>query len=223
MLFLPHGGPRQLPPPPQLQLTETIHNDVNLKKQTLRVIRSPEEPNKYRLDFIFDAATDCTVSIWYLADEITDNSNNTLSFESSYPIQPQTTKFPAQLGHRYVQTSEFAFDVSLVKNRGQMYYHMGSQFFPVVIMLQTCDESPNRVQSQCTFATFKSNGDGTLAIGVVKQKIQVQGNAYELQEIYGIEQGQNDAENSKECVICMCRDTRLNSSYILFSNTVWTL
>jgi len=32
--------------------------------------------------------------------------------------------------------------------------------------------------------------------------IQVQGNAYELQEIFGIEQFE-DAENSKECVICM--------------------
>lgn len=84
-----------------------------------------------------------------------------------------------------------------------MYYHQGSQFFPIVIMLQTCETNPNRVQSQSTFATFKSNGDGTLSAAVVKQKIQVQGNAYELQEIFGIDQGQNDAENSKECVICM--------------------
>lgn len=249
------------------QLTETIRNDVNLKKQTLRLIKSPEEPSKYRLDFMFDAAAECTVSIWYLAEEKTDASNNTLAFETQYPIQPVTTKFPAALGHRYVQTLEYAFDVAQVQvcrvrcfaatglvwlwsvphlrlsayvmatgaisgvdsvaehaaalrarrergksdgeracagqNRGQMYYHQGSQFFPIVIMLQTCETNPNRVQSQSTFATFKSNGDGTLSAAVVKQKIQVQGNAYELQEIFGIDQGQNDAENSKECVICM--------------------
>jgi len=197
------GDLEQVPPTPQLQLTETIRNDVNLKKQTLRLLKSEEEPSKYRLDFIFDAATACTVSIWYLAEEKTDNSNNTLSFETQYHIQPQTIKFEPALGQRYVQAPEFAFDVSLVQNRGQMYYHQGSQHFPVIIMLQTCEDNRNRVQSQSTFATFKSNGDGTLSIGVVKQKIQVQGNAYELQEIYGIEQGQNDAENSKECVICM--------------------
>mmetsp|Transcript_33339 Transcript_33339/g.48716 ORF Transcript_33339/g.48716 Transcript_33339/m.48716 type:complete len:322 (-) Transcript_33339:62-1027(-) len=202
MIFMPQGQ-RQVPPTPQLQLTETIRNDVNLKKQTLRLLKSAEEPSKYRLDFIFDAATACTVSIWYLAEEKTDNSNNTLSFETQYQIQPQTIKFEQALGQRYVQAPEFAFDVSLVQNRGQMYYHQGSQHFPVIIMLQTCEDNRNRVQSQSTFATFKSNGDGTLSIGVVKQKIQVQGNAYELQEIYGIEQGQNDAENSKECVICM--------------------
>ena len=45
----------QVPATPQLQLTETIRNDVNLKKQTLKLIKSTEEPNKYRLDFIFDA------------------------------------------------------------------------------------------------------------------------------------------------------------------------
>jgi len=83
-----------------------------------------------------------------------------------------------------------------------MYYHQGSQHFPVVIMLQTCDENPARVQSQSTFATFRSNSDGTQSIAVIKQKIQVQGNAYELQEIFGIEQSE-DAENTKECVICM--------------------
>lgn len=195
------GG--QVPQTPQLQLTETIRNDVNLKKQTLRVVKAPGEADKYMLDFIFDAATDCTVSIWYLAEEKTDNSNNTLSFESQYPIQPETMRFEAGLGQRYREKVDKAFDVSLVESRGHMYYHQGSQFFPVVIMLQTCEDNPHHVQSQSTLATFKSNVDGTLSIAVVKQKIQVQGNAYELQEIYGIEQSHNDAENSKECVICM--------------------
>jgi hypothetical protein len=192
-----------VPPTPQLQLTETIRNDVNLKKQTLRLVKVPDETDKYCLEFIFDAATECTVSIWYLAEEKTDTSNNTLSFDSGFPTQPLTIQYEAALGQRYEQDPAFAFDVSLVSNRGQMYYHQGSQFFPIVIMLQTCEENPNRVQSQTTFATFKSNGDGTLSMAVLKQKIQVQGNAYELQEIYGIEPGQNDAENSKECVICM--------------------
>jgi len=202
MIALPNL-PRQVPQTPQLRLTETIRNDVNLKKQTLRVKKAAADSNKYVLDFVFDANAECTVSIWYLAEEFVDSSNNTLSFESKYPIQPETIRFKAGLGQRYQQSVDKAFDQSLVESRGHMFYHQGSKHFPVVIMLQTCEDNPNRVQSQSTFATFKSNGDATLAISVVKQKIQVQGNAYELQEIYGIEQGQNDAENSKECVICM--------------------
>jgi hypothetical protein len=67
-----------------------------------------------------------------------------------------------------------AFDVSLVQNRGQMYYHQGSLQFPVVIMLQTINDNPALVQSQSTFATFRSNSDGTQSIAVIKQKIQVE-------------------------------------------------
>ncbi|EKX32919.1 hypothetical protein GUITHDRAFT_98480 [Guillardia theta CCMP2712] len=199
-LFVPNSQ-RQVPPAPQLQLTETIRNDVNLKKQTLKLNKCANSPNTYCLEFLFDAAADCTVSIWFLAEEQVDSANNTIKFETSYEIQPKTVKFKAALGQHFTQPENEGFNVSLVQNRGQMYYHHGSQHFPIVIMLQTCDENAHRVQSQSTFATFKSNADGSLSVAVIKQKIQVKGNAYELQEIYGIEQ--NDAENSKECVICM--------------------
>jgi len=201
MLFFPDNV-MQVAPTPQLQLTETVRNDVNLKKQTLKLNKVPKSTHNYSLEFMFDAATDCTLSIWYLCDEIIGESNNTVRFETDYRIQPKTVQFPKGLGHHYVQPVEEAFDVSLVQNRGQMYYHQGSLQFPVVIMLQTINDNPALVQSQSTFATFRSNADGTQSIAVIKQKIQVQGNAYELQEIFGIEQYE-DAENSKECVICM--------------------
>lgn len=81
MLFFPNGQ-RHVPPTPQLQLTETIRNDVNLKKQTLRLNKSTTHPHTYTLEFTFDAAADCTLSIWYLAEEKTDASNNTLRFEA---------------------------------------------------------------------------------------------------------------------------------------------
>ena len=86
MLFL--NGPRQTTPAtPQLQLTETIRNDVNLKKQTLKLNRIANG-NNYNLEFDFDAAADCTISIWYLAEEIVDSaSNNTIKFETSYQAQ----------------------------------------------------------------------------------------------------------------------------------------
>ncbi|KAJ1493346.1 hypothetical protein T484DRAFT_2017492 [Baffinella frigidus] len=173
-LFPPFpNGPRQVPPTPQLQLTETIRNDVNLKKQTLKLVKVPDNPHIYNLEFTFDAAAACTLSIWYLAEEKTDVSNNTLSFETQYPIQPQTAKFEKGLAQVYTQPLEEGFNLSLVQNRGLMYYHQGSQHFPVVIMLQTLEDNPNRVLSQSTFVTFKSNSDGSLCIAVVKQKIQV--------------------------------------------------
>lgn len=46
----------------------------------------PESPHCYSLEFVFDAAADCTLSIWYLTEEITDQSNNTLRFETNYQV-----------------------------------------------------------------------------------------------------------------------------------------
>ena len=85
MLFL--NGPRQTTPAtPQLQLTETVRNDVNLKKQTLKLNRVANG-NQYTFEFDFDAAADCTLSIWYLAEEIVDAaSNNTIKFDTSYQV-----------------------------------------------------------------------------------------------------------------------------------------
>ena len=50
---------RTIQQPPQMQRTYTIRNDVNLKKNTLRLVRSESEPSHYHLEFSFDASTSC--------------------------------------------------------------------------------------------------------------------------------------------------------------------
>lgn len=84
-------------------------------------------------------------------------------------------------------------------------------------------ELPQWVQSQTTYARIVREDDGSLGVRVIKQKIWVKGESYELQEIYGMEQnrgvaigtpaagpadGFEDVEGN-ECVICMSapRDT----------------
>jgi hypothetical protein len=90
-------------------------------------------------------------------------------------------------------------------------------------------ELPHWVQSQTTYARVVKEEDGSLGLRVMKQKIWVKGESYELQEIYGMEQnrgvamgtptgpitapaqtadGFEDVEGN-ECVICMSasRDT----------------
>ena len=48
---------RQSAPQAQLQRTFTIRNDVNLKKNSLRLVADEEHPERYHLEFVFDAAT----------------------------------------------------------------------------------------------------------------------------------------------------------------------
>jgi hypothetical protein len=140
MLFF-HGPKQITSSTPQLQLTETIRNDVNLKKPSLKLNMVPDNPNTYCLEFIFDAAADCSMSIWYLAEESIDPATNTANFESTYQviflhhilssiansrvpqIKPKTRQFKKGLGQRFVLDPEEGFNTALVQNRGLMYYH----------------------------------------------------------------------------------------------------
>ena len=83
---------------------------MNLKKQTLRLVKVPNNPHLYTLEFTFDAAAACTLSVWYLAEEKTDVTNNTLCFETQYPTQPQTVQFEKGLAQQYLQPVEDGFN-----------------------------------------------------------------------------------------------------------------
>jgi hypothetical protein len=71
---------------PSAQPVEKIHLDVAIRKETLHLIKVPDSKDTYLLDFVFDANADGTLSIFYLAEEISDASNKTLKFETSYPV-----------------------------------------------------------------------------------------------------------------------------------------
>ena len=62
---------RQSAPQAQLQRTFTIRNDVNLKKNSLKMVADEAHPHLYHLEFVFDAATECSVAVHYAATEVT--------------------------------------------------------------------------------------------------------------------------------------------------------
>ena len=77
----------------------------------------------------------------------------------------------------------------------------------------------NRSQSQTTIAAFDASADNNFSVKALKQKVVVDGIAYIMQEVYGIEQktAAEAADSSEEgalngnveCVVCMAdsRDT----------------
>ena len=54
---------------PQMQKTYTIKNDVNLKKNTLKVVPESNDKGKYYVEFDFDATTACKVTVFFVATE----------------------------------------------------------------------------------------------------------------------------------------------------------
>lgn len=53
-----------------LHTTETVKNDLNLRKKTLRAVPDPSRPGFYLISFVFDANIPCTVGVFFLAREL---------------------------------------------------------------------------------------------------------------------------------------------------------
>lgn len=211
---------------PTMQKTFTIRNDVNLKKNTLKLVRDESMANRFHLEFTFDAATDCTIRVFYVAtDEI--RPDGTLVFS---PLKEEEGAHPKVsrskgLNQTFRTDALHALDTSLYA-ADQLTYASPSKVFPLIVCLEAAGGAKSAVQSQTTFASISpADASGDRKVTPLKQKIQVGQTSYELQEIYGIDgaassggsgtaAGEADAsdgggDNSRECVICMTepRDT----------------
>jgi hypothetical protein len=72
---------------PSLQPVESITLDIAIKKESIKFVKVADSSNTYLLEFDFDADVDGFISIFYIAEEISDTSNKTLKFETTYPAR----------------------------------------------------------------------------------------------------------------------------------------
>mmetsp|Transcript_41463 Transcript_41463/g.67283 ORF Transcript_41463/g.67283 Transcript_41463/m.67283 type:complete len:378 (+) Transcript_41463:180-1313(+) len=225
LAFLPFQQQRPLPPPPQMQHTCTIRNDVNLKKNSLKLIKDDPSREIYRLEFVFDASVDCTITVFFVASEVSDSSSPATFRTLHENPQREPRPFPKGLGQVFTQPPDEGIDLSMYKE-DEIVYGSGGNQFPIVIRLEgvngpdtaASNDGKGGVKCQSTFASFAKLPEGGWTVKVIKQKILVGTTSYELQEIYGIEQNsaasgnnEEEAETGRECVICMSepRDTTL--------------
>lgn len=102
----------------------------------------------------------------------------------------------------------------------ELSYDLEKEIIPVAIHCLAEEGLENEPrQSHTTIAVVDRHADGVYALRALKQKLYVDGLCYLLQEIYGIENKNNESakpinedeaeDNGAECVICMCdvRDT----------------
>ena len=67
---LAHLNNPQRQQPASLQRTFTIRNDVNLKKNSLKMFADEANPQRYHLEFVFDAATECSIAVHWAVLEL---------------------------------------------------------------------------------------------------------------------------------------------------------
>jgi len=228
----PSNAPPPLPPRTHAsagvenQKANTIQNDVNLKKATLRLERDEENPGYFLVAFSFDTTVAGSICIFFLAREGPHCSLTALKPNIYMPVR---TQFEKGLGQKFRQAPGTGVmlalfdDTELSKGEDNVY--------PLVVRMETVPRNPpvgeqsiddkpleaplpDWVHSQTTQAVIEKKDDETYEVRVMKQIIWVGGVRYELQEIYGIDNsgvGSNPdgTDAGKECVVCMSepRDT----------------
>ncbi|XP_042405737.1 probable E3 ubiquitin-protein ligase LUL2 isoform X2 [Zingiber officinale] len=216
--------PPYAPSPPPLpyvqhQTAVTIRNDVNIKKESLRLEPDEENPGFFLVAFNFDATVAGSITVFFFAKEGTDSE---LTATKDDFLKPVTVQFKQGLGQQFRQPSGAGIDLTSFEEVDLMKV-MDLDTYPLAVKAEACPSMdqvatgenqkliiPN---SQITQALFEKKENGEYHIHVVKQILWVNKTKYELQEIYGIGNStDNDTDGNdpgKECVICLSepRDT----------------
>uniref|UniRef100_A0A2P2IZ71 RING-type E3 ubiquitin transferase n=2 Tax=Rhizophora mucronata TaxID=61149 RepID=A0A2P2IZ71_RHIMU len=197
------------------QQAVTITNDVNIKKESIRIVEDEDDPGKFLVAFTFDATASGSITVAFFAKERVDCN---LMATKENVLKPVTVSFEQGLGQKFRQPSRTGINFSMFEETLLIKEH-DEGVYPLVLKADACppncgsSEKLLKGNSQITLAVFDKKEKGEYLVHVMKQILWVGGIRYELQEIYGIgnsvgpESSGNDL--GKECVICMSepRDT----------------
>uniref|UniRef100_A0A452DYN1 E3 ubiquitin-protein ligase n=1 Tax=Capra hircus TaxID=9925 RepID=A0A452DYN1_CAPHI len=212
---------------------KTLRSLVNIRKDSLRLVRykdgtdSPTEDGEkprvlYSLEFTFDA--DARVAITVYCQAVEEFLNGTAAYSPKSPaLQSETVHYKRGVSQQFSLPS-FKIDFSEWKD-DELNFDLDRGVFPVVIQA-VVDEGDGEwhlpstpLPGTRTFSPHPSGHmDGSFSVKPLKQKQIVDRVSYLLQEIYGIENKNNqetkpsdeeNSDNSNECVVCLSdlRDT----------------
>nr|XP_015211979.1 PREDICTED: RING finger protein 157 isoform X1 [Lepisosteus oculatus] len=214
-------------PPPQ-EPVKTLRSLVNIRKDTLRLVRCSEDVKTprdevgtkgracYNVEFTFDADTQVAITIFYQASEEFHNGVP-VYIPQDNSLQSETVHFKRGVCQQFclpshsINLSEWSDD--------ELVFDMDKDIYPMVVQAVVDEGEEHLGHSHVLLATFEKHMDGSYCVKPLKQKQVVDGVSYLLQEIYGIENKYNTQEskvvddeisdNSAECVVCLSdvRDT----------------
>ncbi|XP_019515865.1 PREDICTED: E3 ubiquitin-protein ligase MGRN1 isoform X2 [Hipposideros armiger] len=207
---------------------KTLRSLVNIRKDSLRLVRykdgadSPTEDSEkprilYSLEFTFDA--DARVAITIYCQAVEEFLNGMAVYSPKSPaLQSETVHYKRGVSQHFSLPS-FKIDFSEWKDE-ELNFDLDRGVFPVVIqaMVDEGDVVEVTGHAHVLLAAFEKHVDGSFSVKPLKQKQIVDRVSYLLQEIYGIENKNNqetkpsdeeNSDNSNECVVCLSdlRDT----------------
>ncbi|XP_062072217.1 E3 ubiquitin ligase RNF157 isoform X1 [Lepus europaeus] len=213
-------------PPPQ-EPVKTLRSLVNIRKDTLRLVRCAEEVKSpgedagkakvhYNVEFTFDTDARVAITIYYQATEEFQNGIASYVPKDSR-LQSETVHYKRGVCQQFclpshtVDPSEWAEE--------ELGFDLDREVYPLVVHAVVDEGDEYFGHCHVLLGTFEKHADGTFCVKPLKQKQVVDGVSYLLQEIYGIENKYNTqdskvaedevSDNSAECVVCLSdvRDT----------------
>uniref|UniRef100_A0A671RJH9 E3 ubiquitin-protein ligase n=1 Tax=Sinocyclocheilus anshuiensis TaxID=1608454 RepID=A0A671RJH9_9TELE len=191
---------------------KTLRSLVNIRKDSLRLVRykddsdsTPEDTGDprvlYSVEFCFD--TDARVAI-------------TLYFSTDPSMVSETVHYKRGINQQFSLPS-FKIDFTKWKPE-ELNFDLDKGVFPLVVQAIVDDGDDVSGHAHVLLAAFERHVDGSFSVKPLKQKQIVDRVSYLLQEIYGIENRNNqetkstedeNSDNSSECVVCLSdlRDT----------------
>ncbi|XP_069337830.1 E3 ubiquitin ligase RNF157 isoform X1 [Eulemur rufifrons] len=213
-------------PPPQ-EPVKTLRSLINIRKDTLRLVKCAEEVKSpgedagkarvhYNVEFTFDTDARVAITLYYQATE--EFQNGIASYiPKDNSLQSETVHYKRGVCQQFclpshtVDPSEWAEE--------ELGFDLDREIYPLVVHAVVDEGDEYFGHCHVLLGTFEKHTDGTFCVKPLKQKQVVDGVSYLLQEIYGIENKYNTQEskvaedevsdNSAECVVCLSdvRDT----------------
>ncbi|KAJ3580711.1 hypothetical protein NHX12_034228 [Muraenolepis orangiensis] len=205
---------------------KTLRSLVNIRKDSLRLVRykddtdSPTEEEGrpkvlYGVEFTFDA--DARVAITLYCQAFEEFSNGMAVYNPKSPVMAsETVHYKRGVSQQFSMPS-FKMDLSDWKEE-DLNFDLDRGVFPMVIQAVVDEGEDCLGHAHVLLAAFERHVDGSFSVKPLKQKQIVDRVSYLLQEIYGIENKNNqeskpsddeNSDNSNECVVCLSdlRDT----------------
>nr|XP_023024337.1 probable E3 ubiquitin-protein ligase MGRN1 [Leptinotarsa decemlineata] len=201
--------PFPYPPPQPNEPTKTLKSLVNIRKESLRFVRSTNEYSKlnmekcgykdvelgtnttFNIEFTFDCDVGCAITIYYFcSEEFTSNGVSYIPRDPS--LTSETFHYVRGSNQQFCQPSHVFNPAKYSED--ELLYDVDRELIPIAIHC-VAEEGPEEMrQSHTTVATVEKITDGTYLLKALKRYAG----------------GDDDTEdNGSECVICMCdvRDT----------------
>ncbi|XP_029456306.1 E3 ubiquitin ligase RNF157 isoform X3 [Rhinatrema bivittatum] len=213
-------------PPPQ-EPVKTLRSLINIRKDTLRLVKCAEEVKSpreevskakvcYNVEFTFDTDARVAITIYYQASE--DFQNGVASYlPKDRSLQSETVHYKRGVCQQFCLPSHVVDPSEWVED--ELAFDLDREVYPMVVHAVVDEGDEHSGHSHVLLATFEKHADGSFCVKPLKQKQVVDGVSYLLQEIYGIENKCNTqdskvaedevSDNSAECVVCLSdvRDT----------------